>query len=393
MNVLFCWEIGAGYGHMQPILALAERIEQRGGRVSALLPESRYLPAFGKRNALAPSVLPGLELPVEPPAGMPHCWPDMIRNLGFAEADLLGPRLDHVIAEFRQRRPDVVVCEHAPTAMLAARAEGIPALAIGTGWTLPPAAVPMPGYRPAAPLSETALLEREQALLEAVNPVLRARGIDTLSSAADWLRADASVLKTWPKMDHYGARADGHYVGPIWQAGQGSAPDWPEGEGERVFCYLKGHWKGLHSLISSLGHLPLRALIHIDRERDKSFIAPANVRVSSEPVDMERVLHEGDFIISHGGHTLSCQALRAGVAQWVLPLHAEQEATAINLWSQGCGHYYTGSLGSARFARTLKRVLGDSSIRDGAALRARDLADWRLEGAIDAVVEVIESLK
>ncbi len=385
MNILFCWELGAGYGHLQPIRALAAEIRHRGGSVSALVPEAQYA-GFVENDLTTPAaVIPELNPPVGP-RSRPDTWPEMLLGLGFGDPEQMGPRIDWFLAEIERRAPDALVCEHAPTAMLAARIARVPVMAIGTGWTLPPARVPMPVYRPTLQTGEAELRRREAPLVDAINPLLAERGAARLDSAADWLKADAALLKTWPELDHYGAREDGCYVGPIWHRRPGPEPVWPEGEGQRVFCYLKGQWRGLHSLISGFGHLPVRVLVHIDRERDNSYAAPPNVRVSAEPVDVEQVLKQADFVVSHGGHTLTCQALLAGRPQWLLPLHAEQEATAWHLHRMGCGHLYTGSLGSARMARVMRRVLDDQAPGEAARQRAAALSDWRLDTAIETVI-------
>lgn len=372
-------------------MALAEAIRRRGGRVSALLPETRYTIAAETVLTTPASVIPELAPPSKP-GPRPDSWPQMLESLGFCQPDQLGPRIDWFLAEIERRAPDVLVCEHAPTAVLAARIAGVRVMAIGTGWTLPPTRVPMPGYRPTLQFDETDLRQREAPLLEAVNPLLVVRGAAELETAADWVRTESSVLMTWPELDHYGTREGSCYVGPIWDRRAGPAPEWPAGEGLRIFCYLKGQWRGLHSLISGFEHLPVRALVHIDRERERSYAAPPNVRVSAEPVDVEQVLEQADLVISHGGHTLTCQALLAGLPQWLLPMHAEQEATAWRLRRLGCGHFYTGSLGSARMARVMRRVLADEAPRQSAQSRAAELADWRLDTAIENVVDRLASM-
>ncbi|MDZ7791046.1 MAG: hypothetical protein U5L08_11255 [Xanthomonadales bacterium] len=386
MNILFCWELGAGYGHLQPMRALAAAIRRRGGSVSALVPEARYADALAADLSTPSSVIPEFLAPQDL-RSRPDAWPEMLLGLGFGDPQQMGPRIDWFLAEIERRSPDALVCEHAPTALLAARIARVPVMAIGTGWTLPPAFEPMPAYRPTLQIEEAELRRRETPLVDAVNPLLSERGGAPLEAAADWLDVDCAILKTWPELDHYGARESANYVGPIWHRHPGPAPEWPEGEGQRVFCYLKGHWRGLHSLISGFAHLPVRVLVHIDREREQSYVAPSNVRVSAEPLDVEQVLEQADFIVSHGGHTLTCQALLAGLPQWLLPLHAEQEVTAWRLHRLGCGHLYTGSLGSARMARVMRRVLADEAPRQAARRWAADFGDWRLDAAIETVVD------
>src|SRR5690606_4495882 len=108
-------------------------------------------------------------LPSERPYGAAS-YADVLAMFGYASREGLGALVaawDNLFAAFM---PDLVVADHAPTALVAA-AGAIPAVAIGNGFTLPPADLAeFPILRP-----HLAPLAAQAALFEAVAAVQRAR--------------------------------------------------------------------------------------------------------------------------------------------------------------------------------------------------------------------------
>ncbi len=125
---LLAWEFGdPGRGREQ--CALARDLRDRGHAVVL---------AFADLASLGAESLEGIEwvqaprlaLPDSPNAA-PVDASDLLLSLGFGDAPALAGVLTGWSALARTWRPDVLVADNAPTAMLAARLAGIPSVLVG----------------------------------------------------------------------------------------------------------------------------------------------------------------------------------------------------------------------------------------------------------------------
>jgi rhamnosyltransferase subunit B len=92
-------------------------------------------------------------------------------------------------------------------------------------------------------------------------------------------------------------------------------------------------------------------------------------------------------LLHHGGVGSSAQALRAGIAQLVVPHAYDQFDNAMRLERLGVGCTLSPGSGARRLARALGRHLADGSVATCAAQAA---ARMRAESGTDAVVAVVE---
>ncbi|MEW6100484.1 MAG: hypothetical protein AB1666_14965 [Pseudomonadota bacterium] len=118
-RVLIAWELGEAFGHLARCLRLAEGLVARGHTVTLALKDVR-LPA-GQRLGSGLTVLPA---PLSPQAGAggraPVNYTDVLRVCGFANAQDVAALLNAWRGIHTLARPDVLVADHAPTALLAA---------------------------------------------------------------------------------------------------------------------------------------------------------------------------------------------------------------------------------------------------------------------------------
>jgi hypothetical protein len=110
---------------------------------------------------------------------------------------------------------------------------GLRTAAIGTGFSMPPVGRPLPLYE--APAER--LASSEARMLATANAVLAELGLNPMPTRQT--SSLAMQISCVPgRLDHY-QRDGADWLGPSCVAEGGLAPYWPDGEGRKVFAYLK----------------------------------------------------------------------------------------------------------------------------------------------------------
>src|SRR5690606_31469924 len=71
-------------------------------------------------------------------------YAELLLRCGYRDTEALAALIEAWLQLLRTVRAELVVVDHAPTALLAARVAAIPAAVTGTGFVAPPAVTPMP---------------------------------------------------------------------------------------------------------------------------------------------------------------------------------------------------------------------------------------------------------
>ncbi len=237
-KVLLTWELGGGSGHFVNLRPFACGLEAAGHKVFAALRD------LGKGPDLLGGTVSFLQSPYK--ADVPRnviplarTFADLLHNVGFGDAAELAARVDAWRGLIDSIAPDLIVFDHSPTALLAARGGKARRVLLGDSFCCPPDCAPFPDLRPWLGANPQALLQREEAVLENVNRVLRLRGQPALARLGQlYGEVDAVVLTTLAEFDHYPHRGGARYRGP-WMPEGGEPPAWPGGSGKKVFAYLK----------------------------------------------------------------------------------------------------------------------------------------------------------
>lgn len=331
-HVVMCWELGGDLGHVARLRPLAEALSSRGHRVSFILRET-----VAAERLLDPGRYSWLQAPLQAVPVSPACvptrnLPHILYNVGFHTEQALLGRMRAWRNLYATLKPDLLVFDHSPTALLAARGLPLRRIVLGTGFGVPPQVSPLPAFEAADPPAAADRVEQE--ILDRANSALHTFGQAPLTRFADLYEADASLLFTLPELDHYPGRAEGDYWGPPLQDGA-EAPLWPEGSGKRIFAYLKP-FKTLSALLETLRQAGLPTLIYTSQGQLPPE-TPAHIRHTAKPVDLTRVAQESDLMICHAGHGTVSAALLGGKPLLLLPLNIEQRMLAARVHEAGIG--------------------------------------------------------
>jgi UDP:flavonoid glycosyltransferase YjiC (YdhE family) len=328
-HIHFAWELGGGLGHAGRLKPLAAEALRRGHQVSMCLRELVHT-----NGVLAPLGVPRLQAPIwlHEVQGLPSpqiSLAEILLALGYLNANALQGLFTGWRDTLQLLKPDLVVADSAPTALLAARSLGVPSTSVGIGYFLPPASTPMPLLRDWEAVQPGRLEAGDKQMLDAINTVLQRVACAPLQHAAQALLGDVPLHLTWPEFDHYGRQtlpAGQRWWGPSMLSGAGVPPQWPALDGPRVFAYLKSdhpdHALVLQALVN-LGCVVECYLPEVASGRPPPVKSP-RIHYSSGPVDLRTTLPGCALCICHGGEATLAQALLLEVPVLLLPTQAEQ---------------------------------------------------------------------
>ncbi|MGC4031631.1 MAG: hypothetical protein QM754_07850 [Tepidisphaeraceae bacterium] len=337
-KVVFAWELGGGIGHLMRIVPIAKAL--RDARHQVLL-ITRDVPAASK--FMRPIGVPCIQAPIHqsPPfKKLTLNFAHVLESVGYGDSEGLRALASAWRTTFRLIQPDLLVCDHAPTAMLAARGLDIRCAVIGSGFCIPPDVSPMPTFDvPKAPA--TSSHKDEQRILANINHVLASWSLPLLKRVGQiYSDADEQFLTTYRELDHYSDRPGAPiYWGPVNSAKTGrKQPEWPEGRGPSIYAYLKP-FPALESLLIYLRTSEMPVLIY-NRDIPISIrrkYASNTIRFEGELLNLDVVSDQCQLAITHGTLGTTSYFLGKGKPVLAIPLVLEQMLIANRIGSLGVG--------------------------------------------------------
>ena len=137
-HILYAWELGSGLGHIDRMLMATRGLRARGHTVQPVLRDlsraHHRLGAEGLASLQSPVWLPQLANP--PALGT---YAAVLAAAGWLDPAGLAGLLTHGWRGLiKLVRPDWLIADHAPTALLAARGLGLRVHAVGNSFEIPP---------------------------------------------------------------------------------------------------------------------------------------------------------------------------------------------------------------------------------------------------------------
>jgi len=352
-KIEFAWELGAGTGHVTTLLPIAAAMKARGHDARFFL---RDLSAGADLDGAAE--IPREGAPIwsgKAVSANPLNLGEILLNFGYHEP---GP-VKALIDAWRERlkASQAVVANVAPAAHLAALTLGIPSFEVSQGFHAPPPGMPSAPLRHWEPAPRARLEAADRRVLNAINQALAAFGAKPLATIGD-LFVGRLMLLTYPELDIYPERGPSDYYG-ITESAEGKlAPDWPAGDGPRVFVYLYHYYTELARLADALvaQHCSTLALCRGVDPGLKSRHHGGSVYFAEEPMSVSRLLPQADIVVCHGSHQMTAQALLAGKPVLLLPTQLEQFLIMRRLVRYGAGLGIAPEAKNPDFASALKAL-------------------------------------
>lgn len=358
-RILLAWELGTGIGHLGPFLGLLPRLLQRGHRLHIAARDigaaARVLGDLQVTLHQAPLCLNtygGLQ-------GPPLNYSEILMRYGYLDPTMLRAMLKAWRALIHGVRADLVIADHAPTALLAAHVTGVARGVIGSPFNVPPAVAPAPNMRPWIAVPGERLADSDRRVLEVINAQLpEGRRLAAIHGLFD---GAVKLFSGVPELDPYGARDPGDYLG-LQSLFSGSAvPQWPAGEGAAVFAYLHADHPHLEPALQALAAGPVRALVHVAGGSDALMRRHAGARLQFAPglLDFRRVVEGCALCVCHGNVGTTLGMLQGGRPVLVLPKHLEHELLGRALQRLGAGRVVDPGDPAPDIAGALSSMLND----------------------------------
>jgi len=338
-RILCVWELGQDFGHMGRFQPLALKLRARGHDVVFALKDLSNAETVLGRHGFPLLQAPLWLKKVSGLPRMPFNYTELILQFGFRDR----PGLTGLVKGWRELyglvKPDLVLADHSPTALLAARGLPFRRALIGTGYCSPPRIAPLPTMRPWLTVDPERLVTVERDVLHTMNGVLADLGAQPMRAVADLFDADEDFLCTFPELDHYENRGPARYWGPAFAAVHGRELAWPETRGKRLFAYLKPEHRDFEKILGLLGQVKGAGLVFapgISKALAEQYQSP-RLTITTQPIKLDAILPDCDLAICHAGSGTCAAALLAGVPLLLLPTHVEQHLTASRVAKLGAG--------------------------------------------------------
>jgi hypothetical protein len=392
--VLATWEYGSALGHVVRLSRIAEALTRRGQEICGA-----YMCRLENSSLLAPYVngpirlAPAFFRPGAPEANDPPevaTYGEFLGNMGYASQERLSRQIGLWRRIYEEDRPDLVIVEASPTALIAARSMGIGAIAAGSPFCLPPSNLPE------FPLLASGDLPRrysEAELLAILNGALADFGGEVLSAFPQVFDADATCVASLRVLDFY----DGKRVAPILPPIQECPP--PAGKaGNEVIVYLSTPgpiddpiWEALAGL-----DMPTLVLAPDLEEPVRRKLSRPNITLG---LGLSALLKPADLaarcrvLVSNGNNGMLCLGVRAALPQVCLPLHSEQASNCFGLGKRGAAVVLGREKRTASdIAVAIRETYELQSALERARSLAAEVAPACQINAAEAIADQIEAL-
>jgi hypothetical protein len=358
-------------GHVGRLIPLALELQRRGHEPILCLRDLSHAASLMRDGSV-----PLLQAPLwqgsqqgEPPRN----YAEIMRYYGFRDEGGLANLLNAWRNLFTLTAPALIIFDHAPTALLAARGMPLARALIGTGFCSPPRTSPFPDMRWWQAPTQPPLLQSDTQVLSTANAALRRNGLAVLHQLTDLFDVDEDFICSYRELDHYPQRAGStHYWGIGATLNTSEAPTWPSGHGARIFAYLDAQYENITPLLHGLSALAERVLVyapHLNHDLIQSYTGP-HLGFSPHPVNLEVLRDQCATGICHASHGVASAMLLAGIPLLLLPTQLEQYLLALNIHRLGAGLVAMPNTQSQDYTHTCARLIADKTF----SLRAREFA-------------------
>ncbi len=357
-TALITWEFGAGLGHLACLNTLSMTLLAEGYRVHVAVKDiSRAHLFFSEDSPVvvhqAPVWLPKIKM--QRPVGS---LADLLLTKGYLEPETLNTLVRSWRTLFDLIKPDLLVCNYSPTAMLASTGYSLARLVVGTGFSEPVAGQPLKPWRPGEE-QQALITSQEQALFKLVQAAVPPT--KSLERFSDIYHCLKTFIYSPPALDGYADIRTNAIYALLPEDNSLPKVEWPESNRPNILLYLKYTYSPMEAVLSELSRLTANVMLvcpgrQIGHLRQKY----PSITFIHQLVDMAYAMTTADLFIGHGALGTTSHALMTGVPVIALPIQLENELIGRQMEAYGVGLMPSG--GTEPFSALVDRMLKDQEL-------------------------------
>jgi hypothetical protein len=384
-KILCVWELGGNFGHLTNLATIAETLVKNGFEVVVAL---RDLQSAEWIFQTIPVIL--LQSPVflgrsrlnERPSNMA----DILYGLGYGNSSALAGLVSAWRGLFKLVRPEIIIFDYAPTALLAASDLPVKRIVTGIGFSDLPPGNPIISLEEVKSSRPIDLKSREAEIVNNINLVAKLFRLPRVNYISDLYSADKSVVANIPALDIYAKfRRDVVYRRPEMLRNRFPRQEWPKRGELKVLMYLDYNVKNVPVVLQLLKEMNLSLLGFIKNigENDRLKLNDESCTMINSNLDIESALETANIVIVHGGNLL-VQAILSNKKVVSLPTQLEQRCMVRALEENQLGIVVYPDQGEELIGTKLRELVAQK-------LDSPVILDIKDENRKSAAIEVLES--
>jgi GT2 family glycosyltransferase len=393
-TITYAWELGASFGHIGAFLPVANQLRTQGINITWAVTQtqvaSKLLHSQGWRWLQAPL---RQELRRDTP---PLSFADIMLRFGFADVDGLRGLVVAWQELFRLSNTKLVLADHAPAAILAARTLGLPVMLYSYGFCVPPPITPTPSLRPWQPVATGLLLNLEQMAVKSINVILHEFAQPPIQSIAELYQVNETALLTCPDLDHFhNERHNANYWGCVFSSVTDATVMWPQSSSPRIFAYLRRESPYAEVVLTVLQQLGITAIVvfpDAPNELRLRYVYSKTLLLVSALINVKEIIRDADAAIVYGGHGLTAAFLLAGKPLLILPTQLEQFILAKRVVALGAGLMLHPKEAQGDVEVSIRQLLDNAKFTTAAQAVAQRNAIYSQANVVQNVVQRIQQL-
>ena len=393
-HIVYSWELGADLGHILRFLPLAKVFQERGYKITLILRDltraQEYLGQYNFELLQAPV----WNSPVHSAPRPMVSYAEILQHHGFFESTDLLRTVRAWRSLFKQLKPDLMLFDHAPTALLASRGLLCSKASIDDGFSLPPQQEPLPAFVTENPPSTDRIVNSEKIALKAANRVLKTFGQPEMKTLRSLWEIDERFLCTLPSLDHYPTRTGETYWGLIPNELEGVDPRWPPNGKLKIFAYFKPPFCRFVTTVSVLAKTGCSVLKFAPQVTElivKRYQSD-HLKISPSPFCIDTVVDQSDLVLCHSGSGTVSKAIVYGKPLFLAPTNREQVMIAQKMANVEASLTLNDKDSSSTIQNKLNYLLENKSFARAAQQCAQRIKNEQPDNALKNVFDRCQQL-